>query len=424
MTEASQKFYDQLSNGTKTIDSFDPEKAAHRTAVLKYLQSKPSKIKELRTVTENAFLKYCLEKDYKLFIYLSPAQRTEEFAKEFLEKKILSEEKREPGFFKKSFDESFVLNVGYQTCDGEQIFYYDEELQLSTFLVAKLNVAFKVESVLEFFKKLDVSVCMVGYNGIYQELQTWVKNAYRKAINDFIFAKQISVYKTNSIYDEIEESIAEILGESLEGSGISVHKVNVAKISVTDTMQKILENQSLELMKDQRKRDAEIAYEKKALENYAQKAEIHAKNPEFALTLTEAEKDFALSRYITKHDVDLNRYKKEVEQNETLVERKEAAADEAISKTMDKPMLAKKSYRSLLLLIPALILIVVGIAVAEEVGGFIIPLFIGLAMIVMGFAFASLVQNRVNIKKSTDGLDKEEYEARLEEYNNSKRGAK
>ena len=170
MTEASQKIYTSMLDGTKKIDELNPEKAVHRLAVLEYLKAKPSMIQKLTTDTELAFLKYCIMADYTLFVSLAPSQITDELAKIYIERKLLADDNGPKGFLTKDFNENFIFNVNYETCDGEQIFYYDEELKLSTFLVAKLAVSFKADDILSFLKKLDISVSMIGYNSISCEL--------------------------------------------------------------------------------------------------------------------------------------------------------------------------------------------------------------------------------------------------------------
>ena len=82
MNEVSAKLLRQLENETKFIRQLDPEKATHREAVYAYLKEKPSKVKNvnLDNSVEKLFLDKCFERDYKLFLSLSPEQYKEEYS--------------------------------------------------------------------------------------------------------------------------------------------------------------------------------------------------------------------------------------------------------------------------------------------------------------------------------------------------------
>ena len=336
----ANKILSQLQIGFKRIGSLNPEDITHKEAVYNYLKSKPSLIKTLSTDVEKAFLKYSIEQDYKLFLQLDKAQYDEDMANGFLYGMLTRSNGRtkelNDQFICRSFDESLVLNVLYETHDGEQIFYYDNQLEVPTFLIANIQFAFKVNSVLKLFEKLDTSLSMIGFNTVNNELIKWINEAYREAISKFIDDNKLDVYKISGLYGEIEKELSNSLNKILEGSGLSVYAVNVNKISIPENTYKILERQSLELVNVKNKRNNELEYEKLSLQNYARKAEVHAQNPGFELTLTEAEKDFALNRYITKHDVDTNKVRKEIESSTNeLADRKVKVADTKIEKVAD-----------------------------------------------------------------------------------------
>ena len=81
---SNKRLLKQLNNGSKRVGNLNPEKEAHLDVVYQYLQSKPSVIKTLTTEVENVFIKKCVEKDYKLFLHLTPSQYDEEVANNFL----------------------------------------------------------------------------------------------------------------------------------------------------------------------------------------------------------------------------------------------------------------------------------------------------------------------------------------------------
>ena len=424
MNEVSEKLFKQLQNGTKTIRQLDPTKATHREAVFAYVQSKSSIMKTLKNDVELEFLKICLEKNYELFLSLDPEQYTEEFASFYLYNKIRKSKNFTDNFIRISYDENLIVNVLYQTCDGEQIFYYDKELQAPTFLIVKLQVSFKVKSIIQFFEKLDLSVAMLGYNSINAELTRWVNAAYRNAINKFIENKKIDAYKLTGLYDEIEKEIENELTRIIENSGLLIQKVNVIKLSIPETTSKLLEKQSLALVNEKNRRTNELEYEKLSLENYAKKAEIHSNNPNFEMTLTEAEKDFALNRYIIRHDVDRNTYvKDQYESSNELTDRNVASSDQVAKKAIDKPALlpTKKKNFSLLFFVVAIILTITAfVAMGND--------YIGKGLLRLGFAVlfigAGIIGNRIykDKKGMIDSEAEAEYAAQQAEYNS--RGGK
>ena len=414
MNDISTKLLTQLQNGTKKIEQLDPDKAIHREAVFYYLTSRPSIMKSLTTPVEVAFLKKCLERDYKLFLHLDPKQYDEEMASKFLYQSITANKEYKGSFIKRSFDESLILNVFYKTHDGEQIFYYDSELEVPTFLIANIQFSFKIESVVTFFKKMDVSISMLGYNSIHSELIRWANIAYRSAIHKFIEAKKLDVYKITGLYGEIEEELSVELNKLLKDSGLSIQKINVIKISIPESTSKLLEQQSLALVNEKNRRNNELEYERKSLENYAKKAEIHSLNPNFELTLTEAEKDFALNRYIVKHDVDCNKYNKEFESSNDLANREVKLNDATIKKSQDIPQLetSKKSYAPLFYVL-GVIFTFIAIGNIKRVGTFLILFAFAILFIGIGISITLYMKDRKGVASSEQQA---EFEAQQAEY--------
>ena len=371
---SNKRLLKQLNNGSKRVGNLNPERENHVEVVFQYLQSKPSVIKTLHTEVENVFIKKCVEKDYKLFLHLTPEQYDEEMANNFLYTVLAKSYKQNvkakdnEQFIGRSYDESLVLNVLYQTHDGEQIYYYDNQLEVPTFLIANIQFSFKVNSAISLFRKLDTSLTMIGYNKVVNELTRWVNVAYRQAIHTFISNEKLDVYKLTGLYGEIENELYNELNKILEGSGLSVYRINVNKINIPENTYKLLEKQSLELVNEKNRRNNELEYEKMSLENYALKAEIHSRNPGFELTLTEAEKDFALNRYITKHDVDTNKVRKEIESSTNeLADRKVKVADTKIEKVADVIGTVKKKVNvNLILYVVAALFALIGITLIAQ----------------------------------------------------------
>ena len=76
------------------------------------LARKVVQIKHLDPI-ERLFLDYCLKKDYKLFLYLTPEQYTEEYASKYLYETVVRTLNFKKGFIRKSYGEQTVFDVGF-----------------------------------------------------------------------------------------------------------------------------------------------------------------------------------------------------------------------------------------------------------------------------------------------------------------------
>ncbi len=420
--ETYESVFEALIEKRRKINDLDFENAIHRKAVYHYVKEKPNCLEDFKTEKEKDFLSYLVKRDYKFFLYLKPEQYDEELAKHFLIERLKEDKDTTAGFVRKSFDENLVFSMYYDTRNGEQIFYFDKDIQSTTFLVSKFDISFKVNSVVKLLKKLDVSVSMFGYNVLFNELMCWVNKEYRKTIFKFINTKDIGVYKINALYDEIEKETTSALNHSLADAGVVVQKMAIQKLSISENAAKILEKEGLDRIREKNKREAELEYEKQALENYAKKAKIHKENPDFELTLTEAEKDFALDRYITKQLADKGKLK-DTQVIEELAERKKKTLSPELKKGANRPFLQEEKVKSNsgLLIVGGILLVVSLLMFLSNTTA--IP---GVIYLVIGLAFlgCGIFLKYKNSKENTNITShmKEEYEAKMEEYkeNNDK----
>lgn len=406
---------EDLKNEKLKINDLEFEKATNRKAVFEFLKDNPSKLKKLKSENEKKFLKYCIERKFDLFVYLNPEQYEEELCKLFLTKKIEKQTPQNVNFMYKSFNGNIVFDVAYQTFDGEQVFYFDKELQVSTFLVAKILTSFKILDTANFIKMIDVDVCDVGYNTILDKLTNLINNAYRKVIIAMIKTQNLGVFKINSSYLEIETEIKNELNLILKNGGAEVDDIRVSKISVTDDTSLILEKQSLEILNERRKKEADIDYERKSLENYEKKAEIHSKYPDFANGLTEAEKDFAFERYVRKIRAENGESPEELLHNR-LLGRNAKNADDKIKKLPDKlPIFKKDSSFSWVLILSAIILFIVSFVKLSDgmISTFLI--LFGLAILSLGSYISLVIYKQDKNKKYGTGASSLEDRAILEE---------
>ena len=312
-----QELTNKIAKGSVSIDSLDVKSVNHLEAVRELLVSFPSKINSLKSEKELEFVKEILStKDsYKLFVNLSNENHTPELTSIYLYSRLKadlavlktknegSKYKTEPIMnIKKSYDEKLLLSFNYKTANGEEVNYVDNELQMPVPLISKTTISLKVNNALNFIKKLDVSVSLIGYNSVSSELRNILNKVYRRVLFEVVSEKDVNYYNLTNKYNEIEEKYISELNVLFKDYGLEVSSFTVKDICVPNNAQHTLENDFFNARRARLEKADRIEYEKKSLELYEKKAEIHAKYPTFEETLTEAEKDNAFRRHANKYN--------------------------------------------------------------------------------------------------------------------------
>ena len=383
---ATEEFlYNNLVSGKIKINDLSSNYHNHRKAVFSYVKLKPSILKNLKTDEELKFLKHIIENDKEFFIYLKPEQYSEGIASMYLCDRIKKSKNVPASFLSKNFSKQTILNLDYTTCDGEEIIYYDNDLETTTFLFSKLSASYKIVDTVKFFKYIDVAIESVGYNCVKQNLTEFLVKVFQKIIIKLVNEEKIGIYKLNCMHAEIENQILTKLNEVLIENGVVVEKVYLRKLSVSEATSKLIEIQDLEILSVKKKKKAEAEYEKLALENYAKKAEIHSANPNYTVGLTEAEKDLALDRYIKKVKFE-NGLLKDLP-SDTLLNARIKKLDDKLEQAKDSEIKREYTNYSFLFFIAAAIMLIIMLAAELGVGGTLIclcffVLFIGLGIVV------------------------------------------
>ncbi len=374
-----------LVDGKIKIKELSADIINHRKAVFSYVSIKPSILKTFSNEVELKFLKHIIETDKEFFIYLKPEQYSEGIASMYLYDRIKNSKNVPATFLSKNFIKQTILNLDYDTCDGEEIIYFDNDLETTTFLFSKLNAVFKIIDTVKFLQYIDVAIENVGYNCVKQNLTELLIKVFQKIAIKLVNEDKIGIYKLNGMHAEIESEILSQLNDALLEKGIVAEKVNIRKLSVSEATSKLIEIQDLEILSVRKKKKAEAEYEKLALENYAKKAEIHTQNPNYEIGLTEAEKDLALDRYIKK--VKFENGLLEDLPSETILKSRGQGVDDKLEQGKDAEIERKFTNFSFLFYIAAIITFIVMVATEVNAGGVLIclsfiALFIGLGIVV------------------------------------------
>lgn len=366
----------KIAKGDIAINNLDTNSKVHQNAVFEYLKAFPSKVNSLETKNEIEFLKKIIgsQEGYKLFVNLDNTKHTSELAELYLHERLkedmsvlISKNKNDMSLIiRKSYDGRLVFTVPYKTLNGEEVNYFDNELQMPAPLISNVQFSIKLDDALIFFRKLDIAVSLLGLNSVYTELRTLINKIYRDVLFETVNNKDSNYYKLTNEYLVIESKVSEKLNECLINYGMSVTGITILDICIPNSAKNTLENDYFNARRIKIENESRIEYEKKSLELYEKKAEIHSKYPGFNETLTEAEKDNAFRRYAYKDnpkDISVTIKNQKQEDN------KYSLSDEEIEKGIDiVPLIKAKKNIKLFVCIALSVIAIVFIIIGGPIG--------------------------------------------------------
>lgn len=318
-----------LMAGKKAVGEINYDDIYEKQALEAAIAEKPSLLAGVGKLDKfgKKILLDAVSKKYSNFIYLSEPQYFDEIAQIYLLKRFedTSEKWKGDKFrLKQSMDNKLVLTLNYVSHKGEEVYYFDRDLRIPASLLTNMRVSVKFNDACKFFGFLDVKVASVNLPDALEALLDLINTEYRRVLQDFIDSKQIGFYKLSAEYGELKEALADALNLKLSKYGAEISDVNIQSISFADNMYESITEQFYALQIERMKKEMENDIAGLSLENYKKKAEIHEKYPNFPVTLTEAEKDLALKRYLVR----MEKYSEERLQldKESVSERTENAA--------------------------------------------------------------------------------------------------
>ena len=199
-----------------------------------------------------------------------------------------------------SLDKKLIFNYSYTTKQGETIAYFDELLGVPTSLVVNANLKLKLVEAQKLLARIDIDVPYIDLSVITDFITCYLSRVVRDTVLSFIREKKLSYYDLPQHYTALNQSIEQNLGECLKDSGLVVVNFLIRNINVTDNTDVLLRHQFFALAEDERVKAHEQKLAQAALDLYERKAAIHEKYPNFPLSLTEAEKDLAMNRYLMR----------------------------------------------------------------------------------------------------------------------------
>ncbi len=197
-----------------------------------------------------------------------------------------------------------MLCYRYTTKKGETISYFDNSLGVPTPLLVTADLRLKMINPDAFITALDYHITILDLPLAFDKIHAVINKSIRDSLLRFIMDNHLTYYQLPQFYSELNAAVADNLNVALKTYGLEVVDLNILDISISNNTQELFEKQYFAISEARRVKEYEYAMEETALNLYEKKAEIHNKFPEFPVTLTEAEKDFALNRYLNRNGID------------------------------------------------------------------------------------------------------------------------
>lgn len=330
-----------LIKGETDVNLLNLAKSNQREAFLQALKKRPNLLSKVKGANEKHFFQFAINSNYEYFIYLKREQYTEELAQTYLsnrlepkpadKKNAQAEDKTQKLVVQKSMDNKLVFQYNYVTAEGDELYYFDKELQVPASIKSGIKVSLKLVNALDLIDKLDLHITQLGENKIKSTIADLVSSSYKAFLNAYIQEKQVGYYTLCTSLSDIEESFKKHLNRMLEEYGLEVKEFIIKKLAIPKDIQYKIEDQAFQIRQRRVDIETDAEFAKKSLENYEAKLALQQKYPNAGNSLTEYEKDLALKRYLIK----TGRMEEEEIDHSIKLQQKSEQADSAIAKEKD-----------------------------------------------------------------------------------------
>lgn len=330
-----------LIQGTTDINALNLAKTTQRDAFLQSVKKRPNLLTKIKDVNANHFLKYALNENPEYFIYLKKEQYTDELAQIYLEERLktktsskntaATEEKNLKISIQKSLDNKLIFVYSYVTPEGEELCYYDHELQVPSSIRSSIKLSLKLESAVAFIEKMDTHITQLGERKIKTMLTDTIIAKYKAYFTEYLTKNKVGYYSLCASCEELEKGFKKELEKIFDEYGIKVNQFFIKKLAIPKDIQYKIEDLAFQIRQQRANIEADAEFAKKSLENYEAKLAIEQKYPETEHTLTEYEKDLALKRYLVK----TGRLSEEEIDHSIKLQQKTEQVDTALQKQAD-----------------------------------------------------------------------------------------
>lgn len=310
-----------------------------REAFFLAIKERPNLLKKVKKENATHFLKPALEVNPINFIYLEKEQYSDELAEMYLSYRLNTKKDgksdntvEQSKWFTthNSVDGRIVLNYNYVTPNGEELYYFDNELQVPVSIKSNFKISLKINHALTFIEKIDMHVTQLGKSKVENIIADVLDNQYRTVLSNYIAKRKIGYYTLCTSISDFESELQARLGSLYKPFGIEVADVIIRRFAIPKAIQNQIEDQAFEIRQLKADMNANHELAKKSLENYEAKLAIEQKYPDTEHTLTEYEKDLAVKRFLfktgklSKEEIDRNiNIKRQVENSDKVINKED-----------------------------------------------------------------------------------------------------
>lgn len=314
----------------------------------------------------------------------------------------------------RSFTKQTVISYRYETKKGETIAYFDKTLGVPSILKVVADVKIKITNPDYLLKAVDIDIAMVDLFMVMDHVNRIFNDTLRDCTLEYIIKNGLSYYQLSQHYTALSNIALHAMNAAFEKEGLQVADVSIVDITIPNNTNEMFERQFFAIAEAKRVKDFENKQAQASLELYEKKAAIHSKYPEFPVTLTESEKDFALNRYLKRNGID----KKLVAniKSDELAEKEEQSEGTLTAGKLVKPVAPippkASSFRKVYFILLIVCIIISSVMFVAGVGAALISY--GVTMLIFGL-IAVVNMNALKHGKQ-DEKAAAEYQKQYEEY--------
>ena len=215
-----------------------------REAFFLAIKERPIILTKVKADNARHFLIPALEKNPAYFVYLNKEQYTDELATIYLAYRLGLRKDGNEKFTEEtsawftshtSVDGKIVLNYNYVTPNGEELYYFDNELQVPNALKSNFKISLKIKHALTFIEQIDMHVTELGKTKVENIIADVLDNQYRTVLSNYIAKKKIGFYTLSTSISEFENELQSQLAGVYKPYGVEVTDVIIRRFAIPKT---------------------------------------------------------------------------------------------------------------------------------------------------------------------------------------------
>lgn len=292
------------------VKDLNPNDAGEKALLLKWLRDDLKQELLVDKSNDDAGAKANLTLEQKIAclnskLFICEKEHNNDIIKTFLYLKLTSAIKDgdvDEEVFKvyKSLKDDLIIRIESDSKDGEEIVFFDKELQVPLGVKTRLAVTLKITDPYKFINFIDVHVQQINKKMILSAFLADFFSALKAVALNVIKSKDVRYFELSKYYAEISSILASELQAKYVNCGIEITNANLINTYRLNDAAEAFEKHHFELAMQEKSALVQHQKEILALENYEKKADIHNRYPNFAIGLTEEEKNNAIDRYLIK----------------------------------------------------------------------------------------------------------------------------